>query len=296
MLTLATGVLATIAALFWSDGLPTALAQTDNTAPTVSSVAITSDPDENDADLGAYIVGRSGGSIVQSTNWASGVYRIGDDVQVTVTFSENVTVTGSPQLELAIGSKNESADYDSTDGAKVVFSYTVAEGDTDSDGISIRANKLTLNSGAIKDDADNDANLTHNAVAAQDGHKVDGIRPRLQSLHLAASSGGSDGAYSTGETLIVVARFRTGDGPIRGSVSGPPHVDLDFTGNKKAASWDYSLKFNDQRKYVALFRIRGSERGPGQGRTGHQRQLCKSKWRVHQRQRRQRCRPDPLSC
>ena len=150
------GIFAVITAMSWSGGPPAASAQTDNTAPTVSSVAITSDPDENDADLGAYIVGRSGGSIVQSTNWASGVYRIGDDVQVTVTFSENVTVTGSPQLELAIGSKNESADYDSTDGAKVVFSYTVAEGDTDSDGISIRANKLTLNSGAIKDDADNE--------------------------------------------------------------------------------------------------------------------------------------------
>ena len=253
ILTLVAGVLATIAALFWFDGLPTALAQADTTAPTISSVAITSDPDENDADLGAYSIGRSGGTIVQSSNWASGVYRIGDDVQVTVTFSENVTVTGSPQLELALGSKNESADYESTDGAKVVFSYTVAEGDTDSDGISIGANKLTLNSGTIEDDADNDANLAHNALAAQDGHKVDGIRPRLQSLYFAASSGGSDGAYSTGETLIVVARFRTGDGLIRGSVSGPPQVGLDFTGSEKAASWDYSLKFNDQRKYVAYF-------------------------------------------
>ena len=111
----AAGVLLAIASLFWADGSPSTFAQTDTTAPTVSSVAITSDPDENDADLGAYIVGRSGGSIVQSTSWASGVYRIGDDVQVTVTFSENVTITGSPQLELAIDSSNRTAVYESAE-------------------------------------------------------------------------------------------------------------------------------------------------------------------------------------
>ena len=35
-----------------------------------------------------------------------------------MTFSENVTVTGSPQLELAIGSNTRPADYESTDGAR----------------------------------------------------------------------------------------------------------------------------------------------------------------------------------
>ena len=175
---LVAGALAVIVALFGFGGPSPTFAQTDTTAPTISSIAITSDPDENDSDLGAYSTGRSGGSIVASSNWASGVYRIGDDVQVTVMFSENVTVTGSPQLELAIGSRNRTAEYESTDGSAVVFSYTVAEGDSDSNGIAIRANKLTLNSGSIIDAADNDANLSHNALADQDGHKVDGIRPR----------------------------------------------------------------------------------------------------------------------
>ena len=135
------------------------------------------------------------------------VYRIGDDVQVTVTFSENVTVTGSPQLELAIGSSNKPAEYESTDGSAAVFSYTVAEGDTDSDGIAIGANKLTLNSGSIKDAANNGANLSHNALADQDGHKVDGIRPKIARFFLASSTGGGDGAYSEGEEIIIVAEF-----------------------------------------------------------------------------------------
>ena len=114
-------VLMGIIGLFAFDGPPVISAQADTTAPTISSVAVTSDPDENDADLGAYAAGRSGGSIVSSSAWASGVYRIGDEVQVTVTFSEDVTVTGSPQLELAIGSSNRTAEYESADGSAVVF-------------------------------------------------------------------------------------------------------------------------------------------------------------------------------
>ena len=224
------------------------LPSTDTTAPTIASVAITSDPDENDADLGAYIVGRSGGSITQSTNWVSGVYRIGDHVRVTVTFSEDVTVTGSPQLELAIGSNNRTAEYEGTDGSAAVFSYTVAEGDSDDNGIAINANKLTLNGGSIKDAANNDADLSHNSLAAQAGHEVDGVRPRLKltasdRLKFGASSGGSDGAYTTGEELVIRVEFT--EGGVRGSVTGPPGVTLNFDGGgTRVAMWDPSLIFN----------------------------------------------------
>ena len=56
----------------------------------------------------------------------------------------------------------------------MVFSYTVTGDDIDTDGIAIGADKLSLNGGAIKDGADNDADLTHAAVAADSGHKVEG--------------------------------------------------------------------------------------------------------------------------
>ena len=250
------GILAVAIALSGPVGIPRIFAQSDTTAPTISSIAITSDPDENDADLGAYIVGRSGGSIVQSTSWASGVYRIGDDVQVTVTFNENVTVTGSPQLELAVGSNNRTAGYGSTDGSAVVFSYTVAEGDLDSDGITINANKLTLNGGTIKDAANNDASLSHNALAAQGGHKVDGVRPRLKKtasdrLKFMSSSGGSDGAYTTGEELIIRVAFT--EGGVRGSVTGPPGVTLNFDGGTRVAKWDPSLIFSPTQYSLVRF-------------------------------------------
>ena len=248
----AAALLMGIIGLFAFDGLPSVSAQTDTTAPTISSVAITSDPDENDADLGAYESGGPGRSSPSSA-WASGVYRIGDDVQVTVTFSENVTVTGSPQLELAIGSNNRTAVYKSKDGSAAAFSYTVAEGDSDDDGIAINASTLTLNGGSIKDAANNDADLLHNALAAQDGHEVDGVRPTLSRLYFVGNSDGSNGAYTTGGELIIIAAFTERNGPIRGSVSGPPQVKLDLGGEEKAASWDYSLRFNDTRTNVAYF-------------------------------------------
>ena len=253
VLALVAGMLAALVGLFGFNGISAVSAQTDTTAPTISSVAITGDPDENDADLGAYEHGGPGRSSPRSI-WASGVYRIGDDVEVTVTFSENVTVTGSPQLELAIGSNNRTAEYDSTDGSAAIFSYTVAEGDSDSDGIAIGANKLTLNGGSIKDAANNDAALSHNALAAQDGYKVDGVRPRLMGVRFLSSSDGSDGAYSAGEELMIIAEFNrdeSGQGPIRGSASAK--VEFDLEDEEKAAAWDWSLRFNDTREYVAYF-------------------------------------------
>ena len=122
---------------------------TDTTAPTVSSIAITGDPGDDDT------------------------YGLGDAIQVTVTFSEDVTVTGTPLLELDFDGTAKTASYRSASGADVVFSYTVARDESDADGIAIGADKLSLNEGTIKDVAENDATLTHAAVAADSGHKVD---------------------------------------------------------------------------------------------------------------------------
>ena len=74
----------------------------DETAPTISSIVITSDPGDDDA------------------------YGVGDSIDVTVTFSEDVTVTGVPQLELDFDGTAKTAAYSSANGAEVVFSYTVA--------------------------------------------------------------------------------------------------------------------------------------------------------------------------
>ena len=188
---LVVGALMGIIGLFALDGLPSVSAQTDTTAPTISSVAITSDTGDDDSYFDD-----------------DGVYGIDDSIKVTVTFSENVSVTGSPQLELDIGGSGKDAAYESVTTTNVVFSYTVAEGVSDDDGIAIGANKLTLNGGSIKDAADNAADLSHGALAVQTGHKVDGIRPTISSVFFVSSTGGRDGVYSAGERLVTDAAFQ----------------------------------------------------------------------------------------
>ena len=93
----------------------------------------------------------------------------GDNVSVTATFREavifdNASIT--PIITLAVGSDNRTATYTSGDNSTdLMFRYTIQSGDTDTNGISIEANVLALNSGTIMDRAGNFAtDLTHNAV------------------------------------------------------------------------------------------------------------------------------------
>ena len=137
--------------------------------------------------LYAYYLPQSGLS-VSSISFTSApgtdkTYAIGDTVSATVTFTKSATVStqgGKPQLELDIGGEARQAEYASGSGTTdLVFSYTVVEGDEADDGIAIGASKLTLNGGTILDGSDAAA-LTHAAVAADDSHKVDGVRPVLR--------------------------------------------------------------------------------------------------------------------
>ena len=143
----------------------------DTTAPRVSRVAIASNP------------GRDG------------IYAEGDVMEVTVTFSETVqvdTTNGTPTLALRVGRPTRPATYDrGSNSDRLVFSYMVADGDIDTDGVSIAAGRIALNGGTINDFADNPAVLAYETVPPQPGHAVDGVRPALQ------------GAAVSGDTLTL---------------------------------------------------------------------------------------------
>ena len=140
--------------------LPGAEVAQASSHPTISSVAITSTP-----------------TIDSDQDGMVDTYGVGENIEVTVAFNETVNVTGTPRLEIAVGSSNRQAAYNRGSGtASMVFRYTVVAADTDADGVSVAANKLTLNSGTIKDAADNAASLTHAVLAAHANHKVDGSK------------------------------------------------------------------------------------------------------------------------
>ena len=123
-------------------------------------------------------------SVVLSDPGSDGVgYGIGKAVSVTVTFTDAVDVTGLPRLDIDVDGSPKPLSYSSGTGtAALVFTgYTVAENDADADGIEIAANELELNGGQIRKKGSTtvNASITHDAVAAQPDHRVDGVRPAL---------------------------------------------------------------------------------------------------------------------
>ena len=155
----------------------------DTTSPEVSILAISSNPGSDRT------------------------YAAGDEVEVTVTFSETVEVEGTPQLRLRVGSRTRTAGYlRGTDTAVLVFGYEVADGEEDTDGVSIEAGRIALNGGTIEDEGDNPAELDHEAVAPQAGHKVDGVRPAF----LSAAVDGASLTLSYAEALDGGGEARDG--------------------------------------------------------------------------------------
>ena len=127
-------------------------------APAVTAVEITSDP------------GRDG------------AYAQGDEIEVTVRFDKHVIVTGAPQLLLTVGTATRQAVYrpERSGGEVLVFTYTVAGGDADADGLRIDANGLRLGGGAVRDRAGQDAVLGHAAVEDAAERRVDGVAPAVE--------------------------------------------------------------------------------------------------------------------
>ena len=165
----------------------------DTTPPEVESLGVTSNPGSDQT------------------------YAAEDEIEVTVTFSETVEVEGTPQLRLRVGSRTQTAGYESGTGtAALVFGYEVADGDEDTGGVSIEAGRIALNGGTIEDEAENTAELDHEALATQAGHQVDGVRP-------AFSSAAVDGASLTltyGEALDGGSRPASGDFTVEVDGSG----------------------------------------------------------------------------
>ena len=149
-----------------------------------------------------------------------GTFELGETVGVFVVFDRAVKVTGNPQIVLTIGSETRHAAHPTAVrvGSHVSFSYRVQEGDQDEDGISIAANALLLNGGTITAaDGTTDADLTHAAVAPEQGRKVDGISavtpPRVSHIFFETSPSRGD-TYELGETINVTVEF---DGAVQAS-------------------------------------------------------------------------------
>ncbi|MCV3290765.1 hypothetical protein LZT28_21515, partial [Aeromonas media] len=129
-----------------------------------------SDAAGNDANLSHSLVADNASYLVDTTapvvsgvssTTAAGTYGVGSVISIQVSFSEAVTVSGTPQLTLETGATDRTINYVSGSGSNTLtFNYTVQAGDTSADLDYLSAAALGLNGGTIRDAAGNNATLT----------------------------------------------------------------------------------------------------------------------------------------
>jgi len=117
-----------------ASGFSAIVTPVDTTAPTVSNV---------------------------TSSTSNGTYGVGRSISIQVTFSESVTVTGTPTLVLETGTTDRTVNYASGSGSSTLtFTYTVQSGDTSSDLDYTTTGALSAGGGTIKDAGNNNATLT----------------------------------------------------------------------------------------------------------------------------------------
>lgn len=186
----------------------------DATAPTVTSIAVTSNPGSDN------------------------IYALGDSVTVSIGWSETVTVTGSPRVQVQ-GLTSKYFTYASGSGTRTtLFNYVVTSGDLNRDGFSISANSLALNSGTIKDLGSNDANLTHGAIAATSSMQIDGVPPTLTSASIASNGARITLSFSEtiSTTISAYSAITVMVGSVRDVVSGGDPADSRLSMNLNFAA------------------------------------------------------------
>ncbi|TAH21410.1 MAG: T9SS C-terminal target domain-containing protein [Cytophagales bacterium] len=126
-----------------------------------------------------------------SSPTANGTYGIGSNIDITVTFSENVTVTGTPQLTLGTTPTNRVANYVSGSGTNTLtFRYTVQATDVSTDLDYASTTALALSGGTIKGTSIGtpNAGLTlptvggAGSLGANKDIVIDGARPTVTSI------------------------------------------------------------------------------------------------------------------
>ncbi len=162
----------------------------------------------------------------------------GDTVVATVTFNKAVDVTGAPQLALSIGAQQVGAYASAATGTtSLEFRYVVISGDADTDGLSIRANALTLNGGTIDvagGTTDALLSLAHHAISNAGGRRVAGgtfTAASVSAVTITSSPAGG-GTYGLSEEIGVDVTFNRNV-----AVTGSPELALTIGSRTRQASY-----------------------------------------------------------
>ena len=169
---------------------------------------------------------------------ASKTYGLGEALSFQLSFDESVVVntgSGIPRLVLDVGGSTKYAVYRRGSGsATLVFEFTVAEGDKDTDGLS-GGTVLELNGGSLTDSPGNDilsSVLTGLRIENLLVVLVNGVPPVLSSVTA------PPGSYTTGGTVDLRAVFNESVSVSMSAGGGNyPRLVLDVGGDTKHANY-----------------------------------------------------------
>jgi hypothetical protein len=152
-----------------------------------------------------YIIDQTGPAVASVSVPADAIYTNAQNLNFTVNFSEVVTVNtagGIPAINISLNSGGPAqAAYLSGSGTTALqFSYTVATGQEDLDGLSLGS--ISLNGGTLKDAAGNNASLTLNNIANTANVRVDALSPAITSVAVPAN-----GTYIASQNLDFTVNF-----------------------------------------------------------------------------------------
>ena len=173
------------------------------------------------------------GVVVSSSPASGGTYIIGDTIRLTLTFSENVDVTGSPRLKIDMDPADWGEKWAAYEGGSgtdsLTFTHAVVEPNYSIQGIAVLEDSLELNGGTIKSAASSETNadLSHTGRPHDPDHRVNW---RLSSAEVpwvvkaAVSSAPASGdTYGLDETIRVALTFNR-----TVNVTGGPRLKIDM--------------------------------------------------------------------
>lgn len=184
-------------------------------------------------------------------------YTAGANLDFTVNTDQIVNVTNTPRLTLTIGGSTKYATYLSGSGTNALtFRYTVQTGLLDLDGIALAA-AIDLNSGTIRDGANDDINTTLNSVGALTGVLVNAPLPNSSpdadddtanidednstDINVLANDSDSDGSLISSSVSVISAPSNgSATANNDGTITYTPTTD--FNGSD---SFTYRVRDND---------------------------------------------------
>ena len=167
---------------------------------------------------------------VSSSPKANATYGAGEVISITLTFSENVAVTGTPRLKIDMDPAEwgeKWASYASGSGtATLTFTHTVVEPNISTQGIAVLENSLELNGGTIQANGVA-AELAHTNRNHDANHKVDWRLPLASVTKVEITSDpGDDDTYAKDDVIRITLTFsKTVDVDTTG---GTPRLKIDM--------------------------------------------------------------------